>query len=229
MAHGVGAYVLEPTGILTWARTHMGANFSAVLVRKALYRSFCAQRRATFNRSRLSIAYGSGGRRWRQGERLASPAGQGAKGPLLYDWTRVRLRGLQSPPGDHGLLIRRSISDPKDGRSSSVSNRPKARPGSIIAKRAPRRAWRRHITLSMLAPAFSTVYAPACPRRGARPRSAKRTKGAWPQPQDRDGAFGRHQHAGMRASIGVGRSGGAVAKPKENAPAIEIAAPNRHS
>jgi hypothetical protein len=44
MAHGVGAYVLEPTGIFTWARTHMGANFSAVLVRKALYRSFCAQR-----------------------------------------------------------------------------------------------------------------------------------------------------------------------------------------
>jgi len=42
------------------------------------------------------------------------PAGQGAKGPRLYDWARVRLMRLQSPPWDHGLLIRRSISNPED-------------------------------------------------------------------------------------------------------------------
>jgi SRSO17 transposase len=42
------------------------------------------------------------------------PAGQGSKGPRLYDWARVRLLRLQAPPWDHWLLIRRSISDPKD-------------------------------------------------------------------------------------------------------------------
>jgi len=42
------------------------------------------------------------------------PAGQGAKGPRLYDWARVRLMRLQAPPWDHGLLIRRSISNPQD-------------------------------------------------------------------------------------------------------------------
>ena len=42
------------------------------------------------------------------------PAGQGAKGPRLYDWARVRLLRLQAPPWDHWLLIRRSLSDPKD-------------------------------------------------------------------------------------------------------------------
>jgi SRSO17 transposase len=42
------------------------------------------------------------------------PAGQGSKGPRLYDWARVRLFRLQSPPWDHWLLIRRSISDPTD-------------------------------------------------------------------------------------------------------------------
>ena len=42
------------------------------------------------------------------------PAGQGSKGPRLYDWARLRLFRLQSPPWDHWLLIRRSIADPTD-------------------------------------------------------------------------------------------------------------------
>lgn len=46
---------------------------------------------------------------WR---RLA--AGEGAKGPRLYDWARVRLFRLQEPgqPFDHWLLVRRSLRDP---------------------------------------------------------------------------------------------------------------------
>ena len=55
------------------------------------------------------IAGGLDGKDW---HRL--PAGQGAKGPRLYDWARVRLMRLQAPPWDHGLLIRRSISNPQD-------------------------------------------------------------------------------------------------------------------
>jgi SRSO17 transposase len=38
-------------------------------------------------------------------------AGEGAKGPRLYDWARVRLLRLQEPPWDHWLLVRRSLRD----------------------------------------------------------------------------------------------------------------------
>jgi len=41
-------------------------------------------------------------------------AGEGAKGPRLYDWARVRLMRLQEPPWDHWLLIRRSVREPSD-------------------------------------------------------------------------------------------------------------------
>jgi SRSO17 transposase len=48
---------------------------------------------------------------WR---RLA--AGEGAKGPRLYDWARVRLFRLQEPgqPFDHWLLVRRSLRAPDE-------------------------------------------------------------------------------------------------------------------
>ena len=39
-------------------------------------------------------------------------AGEGAKGPRLYDWARIRLFRLQEPPWDHWLLIRQSRRDP---------------------------------------------------------------------------------------------------------------------
>jgi hypothetical protein len=44
-------------------------------------------------------------------QRLA--AGEGAKGPRLYDWARVHLFWLQQPGQrfDHGLLVRRSLRD----------------------------------------------------------------------------------------------------------------------
>jgi SRSO17 transposase len=47
-------------------------------------------------------------------QRLA--AGEGAKGPRLYDWARIRLFRLQEPgqPFDHWLLVRRSLRDPED-------------------------------------------------------------------------------------------------------------------
>lgn len=47
-------------------------------------------------------------------QRLA--AGEGAKGPRLYDWARVRLFRLQEPGQrfDHWLLVRRSLRDPSE-------------------------------------------------------------------------------------------------------------------
>jgi SRSO17 transposase len=106
------------------------------------------------------------------------PAGQGSKGPRLYDWARVRLLRLQAPPWDHWLLIRRSISDPKD-MAFYVTFGPHTRELKELAAVAGLRwtveecfqsakgecgldhcearswhAWHRHMTLSMLALAF---------------------------------------------------------------------------
>jgi SRSO17 transposase len=73
------------------------------------------------------LAAGLSGDEWRR-----LPAGEGSKGPRLYDWAelakgsgrqsllewpaegRLRLFRLQSPPWDHWLLIRRSITDPTE-------------------------------------------------------------------------------------------------------------------
>jgi SRSO17 transposase len=41
-------------------------------------------------------------------------AGDGAKGPRLYDWARVAIRPLREPGWEHWLLVRRSLSDPAD-------------------------------------------------------------------------------------------------------------------
>jgi hypothetical protein len=42
------------------------------------------------------------------------PAGEGSKGPRLYDWARACLFHLQSPPGERWLLICRAIANPTD-------------------------------------------------------------------------------------------------------------------
>ena len=86
-------------------------------------------------------------------------AGQGTKGQRIYDWARIRLLRLQRPPREHWLLIRRSRKDKTDcayyvvfapsntsladlaraagvGPSKNVSNPPKARSGSTIARHA---------------------------------------------------------------------------------------------
>ncbi len=106
------------------------------------------------------------------------PAGQGSKGPRLYDWARLRLFRLQSPPWDHWLLIRRSISDPTDmafyvtfgsremelkelaavaGLRWTIEECFQSAKGEAGLDHCEARSWHgwhRHITLSMLALAF---------------------------------------------------------------------------
>ena len=41
-------------------------------------------------------------------------AGEGSKGPGLYDWGRVLLQPWSEPDQGHWLLVRRSITDPED-------------------------------------------------------------------------------------------------------------------
>jgi SRSO17 transposase len=106
------------------------------------------------------------------------PAGQGSKGPRLYDWARVRLFRLQAPPWDHWLLIRRSIADPADmafyvtfgphttelkelaavaGLRWTVEECFQSAKGETGLDHCEARSWHgwhRHMTLSMLALAF---------------------------------------------------------------------------
>ena len=41
-------------------------------------------------------------------------AGDGAKGPRVYDWATVEIRPLREPCKGHWLLVRRSIAKPED-------------------------------------------------------------------------------------------------------------------
>jgi len=105
-------------------------------------------------------------------------AGAGSKGERFYDWARLRLTGLQQPPWDHWLLVRRSCKDPKDLAFYVVFG-PDRTTLAALARVAGRRwaveecfevakqevgladyeirswhGWYRHATLAMLALAF---------------------------------------------------------------------------
>jgi SRSO17 transposase len=106
------------------------------------------------------------------------PAGQGSKGPRLYDWARIRLLRLQAPPWDHFLLIRRSIADPQEmafyvtfgpdtadlkelaavaGLRWTIEECFQSAKGETGLDHCEARSWHgwhRHMTLSMLAFAF---------------------------------------------------------------------------
>jgi SRSO17 transposase len=125
------------------------------------------------SRTVQEVAAGVKAKDWRR-----LPAGQGSKGPRLYDWARVRLLRLQAPPWDHWLLIRRSISDPKDmafyvtfgphttelkelaavaGLRWTIEECFQSAKGETGLDHCEARswhAWHRHMTLSMLALAF---------------------------------------------------------------------------
>ena len=62
------------------------------------------------------LAQGIPADRW---ERLS--AGEGSKGPRLYDWGRVSIGPWSEPEPRHWLLVRRSITDPKTWRITPVS------------------------------------------------------------------------------------------------------------
>lgn len=108
-------------------------------------------------------------------------AGEGEKGPRLYDWVRAPLFRMAEPEWEHWLLVRRSIEDPTDvayfvvfapaGTSLEDLVRVAGRRWRIeTAFEAAKQeagldeyevrswaGWYRHITLSMLAHAFLAV------------------------------------------------------------------------
>ncbi len=108
-------------------------------------------------------------------------AGEGAKGPRLYDWARVRLARLPDPGWDHWLLVRRSLADPTDlayyvafgpadatledlvrvaGTRWTIEECIEAAKGEVGLDEYEVRKWAgwyRHITLALWAHAYLTV------------------------------------------------------------------------
>lgn len=107
-------------------------------------------------------------------------AGDGAKGPRLYDWAHVRLRGA-APGWEAGLLVRRSVARP-DERAYYLTHVPNGTTLAALVRVAGARwtveagfeaakgevgldqyevrgwtAWHRHVTLAMLAHAYLAV------------------------------------------------------------------------
>lgn len=108
-------------------------------------------------------------------------AGEGAKGPRLYDWARGRLCRLAEPQWEHWLLVRRSISNPKElayyvvfapagtslqtlvevaGRRWTIEECIELAKGEVGLDQYEVRnfpGWYRHATLALLAHAYLTV------------------------------------------------------------------------
>ena len=131
------------------------------------------------------------GPRQMRAERLASgvvesawercSAGNGAKGPRVYDWAAVDIRPLREPGKGHWLLVRRSVAKPEElayyvcygpsgtaleelvrvaGRRWTIEECFEEAKGQVgLDQYEVRRwdGWYRHITLAMLAHAYLTA------------------------------------------------------------------------
>ena len=119
-------------------------------------------------------------------------AGEGAKGPRVYDWARVPIRALPEPGWDYWLLVRRSVADPTDlayyvcfcpagtplaelvrvaGTRWAIEESFESAKGEVgldhyEVRRWP--GWFRHITLALLAHAYLTVTRAAAVEKGDR-------------------------------------------------------------
>ena len=108
-------------------------------------------------------------------------AGDGAKGPRVYDWAVAEIRPLREPGKGHWLLVRRSIANPGElawyvcygpagtaleelvriaGRRWTIEECFEEAKGEVGLNQYEVRwwdGWYRHITLAMLAHAYLTV------------------------------------------------------------------------
>ncbi len=117
-------------------------------------------------------------------------AGEGAKGPRVYDWARVPIRALPEAGWDYWLLVRRSVADPTDlayyvcfcpagtpltelvrvaGTRWAIEESFESAKGEVgldhyEVRRWP--GWYRHITLALLAHAYLTVTRAAAVEKG---------------------------------------------------------------
>lgn len=126
-------------------------------------------------------------------------AGDGAKGPRLYDWACVPYRGA-APGWRHGLLVRRSVARP-DERAYYFTHAPDTATLADLVRVAGTRwtieagfeaakgqvgldqyevrgwtAWHRHVTLAMLAHAYLAVVRATAAAAGGENRRAVRRR-----------------------------------------------------
>ena len=126
-------------------------------------------------------------------------AGDGAKGPRIYDWAKVEIRPLREPGRGHWLLVRRSVSKPGElayyvcfgpagttlqelvkvaGTRWAIEECFEEAKGQVgLDQYEVRRwdGWYRHITLAMLAHAYLAVI-----RHQASAQGCSRKRGAVP-------------------------------------------------
>src|SRR5579884_2375193 len=117
-------------------------------------------------------------------------AGEGAKGPRVYDWARVPIRALPEAGWDYWLLVRRSVADPTDlayyvcfcpagtpltelvrvaGTRWAIEESFESAKGEVGLDHYEVRRWPglyRHITLALLAHAYLTVTRAAAVEKG---------------------------------------------------------------
>lgn len=87
-------------------------------------------------------------------------AGDGAKGPRVYDWARIRLVGPAAPGRGRWLGVRRSLADPEDLAYYACFGRAEAARGEVGLDQYEVRhwtSWYRHIALALLAHAYLAV------------------------------------------------------------------------
>src|SRR5919202_7048061 len=117
-------------------------------------------------------------------------AGEGAKGPRVYDWARVPIRALPEPGWEYWLLVRRSVADPTDlayyvcfcptgtplaelvrvaGSRWAIEESFESAKGEVGLDQYEVRCWPgwyRHVTLALLAHAYLTVTRAAAVEKG---------------------------------------------------------------
>lgn len=128
-------------------------------------------------------------------------AGDGAKGPRLYDWTRVAIRPLREPDREHSLLVRRSQTDPEEvayyvcfapagtalaelarvaGTRWTIESCIEDAEGEVgLDTYAVRKwaGWYRHLALAMFADAMLSVIRGRAEEKGVRQLGNDRTSG----------------------------------------------------
>ena len=177
-------------------------------------------------------------------------AGDGAKGPRLYDWAYLPYGADAAPGWEKGLLIRRSIAQPDElafylthatdgtaladlvrvaGTRWAIEACFEAAKGEVGLDQYEVRSWagwHRHVTLAMLAHAYLTalrkvvVGGRANARPGGRPASTHRAGGPPPALAARLAAGARHRGGTRLVTLAT--------PPPARRPTLPLAAPNYH-
>ena len=177
-------------------------------------------------------------------------AGDGAKGPRLYDWAYLPYGSDAAPGWEKGLLIRRSIAEPDElafylthaadgtaladlvqvaGTRWAIEACFEAAKGEVGLDQYEVRSWtgwHRHVTLAMLAHAYLAVLRKvavggrAHARPGGRPAAAHRPGSAPPALASRLAAAARHRGRARLVTLAT--------PPPATRPTMPLAAANLH-